>query len=144
MSTQPVSDGARRTAAEIHSTHWSCGECKDCIAPYEECGKERDDIAAIIDRHMRGEDAKRNAEWLREIQDHPEFGGHNLDRASESVAGLLRRFGSPLLLAQIRQMELQNWPEMFYFLARIAQSFANSAAEIDRLKRKEGEGCKGK
>ncbi len=75
----------------------------------------------------KGEEvAARNAEWLQEIQTHPEFGGRNLDHTSESVLGLLRRFGTPLLGAQIRQMNMQNWPEMFYFLARIAN-------KIDRL-----------
>lgn len=68
--------------------------------------------------------AKNNAEWLREIHDHPEFGGRNLNRTAQSVGNLLRRFGSPVLSAQMRQMNVQNWPEMFYFLARVAQSQA--------------------
>ncbi len=66
--------------------------------------------------------AKNNAEWLREIHAHPEFGGANLQRTGEAVASMLRRYGTPLLTAQIRQMNVQNWPEMFYFLARVSQA----------------------
>ena len=66
--------------------------------------------------------AKNNAEWLREIQSHPEFGGANLERTGSDVASMIRRYGSPLLTAQIRQMNIQNWPEMFYFLARVSQA----------------------
>lgn len=66
--------------------------------------------------------ARNNAEWLRDIQSHPEFGGNNLRRSSEGVASLMRRFGTPLLTAQMRQMNIQNWPEMFFFLARVAQA----------------------
>lgn len=62
-----------------------------------------------------------NHKWLEEIQSHPEFGGRNLQRTGESVAATLRRYGSPLLLTQIRQMNVQNWPEMFYFLARVSR-----------------------
>ena len=142
MSTQPVSEGAAAIVEHIKKGAPDLdlclisqgGDCRDFKGCTDHAARV---LAAIIDRNMREETAKRNAEWLREIQAHPEFGGRNLDRASESVARLFLRFSSPLLLAQVRQMELQNWPEMFYFLARIA-------AEIDRLKRKEGEGCKGK
>lgn len=134
MSTQPVSEGARRATEDVLKyLRLIC---------FREENIYDGTIAAIFDRHMQEDAAKRNVEWLREIHVHPEFSGRDLDRTSESVAGLLRRYGSPLLLVHIRQMELQNWPEMFYFLARIAQALANSAAEIDRLKRKEGgEGC---
>lgn len=66
--------------------------------------------------------AKNNAEWLREINSHPEFGGDRLKRTGEEVASIMRRYGSPLLTAQIRQMNVQNWPEMFYFLARVARA----------------------
>lgn len=72
--------------------------------------------------------AKNNTEWLREIQDHPEFGGGNLDHTAKSVGNLLRRFGSPMLSAQMRQMNIQNWPEMFYFLARLAQAQAEDCS----------------
>lgn len=65
--------------------------------------------------------AANNGEWLHEIRNHPEFGGRNLERTGTEVASMLRRFGSPLLTAQIRQMNIQNWPEMFYFLARVSQ-----------------------
>lgn len=97
--------------------------CWPCV-----CGWQRDDcevvknIAAIIERCEKDEMAQRNTEWLGDIQRHPEFGGRNLERTTEDVFGLLRRHGNPLLMAQIRQMNVQNWPEMFYFLARIAQS----------------------
>lgn len=66
--------------------------------------------------------AKNNDEWLREIQGHPEFGGQNLERTSQGVASMLRRYGTPLLTAQIRQTNVQNWPEMFYFLARVSNA----------------------
>ncbi len=72
--------------------------------------------------------AKNNAEWLREIQAHPEFGGANLERTSEAVAASLRRYGSPLLVAQIRQMNVQNWPEMFYFLARVSRAVSEDCS----------------
>ena len=71
---------------------------------------------------------KNNAEWVREIQSHPEFGGSNLQRTGENVAGMIRRFGSPLLTAQIRQMNIQNWPEMFYFLARVSQVMSEDSS----------------
>ncbi len=72
--------------------------------------------------------AKNNTEWLREIHNHPEFGGRNLNRTAQSVGNLLRRFGSPMLSAQMRQMNVQNWPEMFYFLARVAQAQAEDCS----------------
>lgn len=72
--------------------------------------------------------ARNNAEWLREIQAHPEFGGAGLARTSENVASVLRRYGSPLLLAQFRQMNVQNWPEMFYFLARVSRDVSEDCS----------------
>ncbi|MCD8351436.1 MAG: hypothetical protein LUC93_12585 [Planctomycetaceae bacterium] len=72
--------------------------------------------------------AKNNAEWLREIHSHPEFGGGNLQRTGEAVASMLRRYGTPLLTAQIRQMNVQNWPEMFYFLARVSQAVSEDCS----------------
>jgi hypothetical protein len=66
--------------------------------------------------------AKNNAEWLKEIHGHPEFGGEALARTAENVAATMRRFGTPLLIAQVRQMNIQNWPEMFFFLARVSQA----------------------
>lgn len=66
--------------------------------------------------------ADNNDEWLREIHSHPEFGGRNLEQTGSSVAAMLRRYGSPLLTAQIRQMNIQNWPEMFFFLARVSRA----------------------
>lgn len=72
--------------------------------------------------------AKNNAEWLREIQGHPEFGGKNLERTGTEVARMMRRYGSPLLMAQIRQMNVQNWPEMFYFLARVSQAVSEDCS----------------
>ncbi len=72
--------------------------------------------------------AKTNANWLQEVRAHPEFGGANLQRTSENVAGLMRRFGSPLLMSQVRLMNVQNWPEMFYFLARVSQAMAEDCS----------------
>lgn len=72
--------------------------------------------------------AKNNAEWLREIQAHPEFGGASLARTGEDVSAVLRRYGSPLLLAQFRQMNVQNWPEMFYFLARVSRAVSEDCS----------------
>ncbi len=66
--------------------------------------------------------AKNNDEWLREIHSHPEFGGRNLEQTGSNVAAMFRRYGSPLLTAQIRQMNIQNWPEMFFFLARVSKA----------------------
>jgi hypothetical protein len=72
--------------------------------------------------------AKNNAEWLREIGAHPEFGGDALSRTAENVAAVMRRFGSPLLVRQVRQMNIQNWPEMFYFLARVSKAVAEDCS----------------
>lgn len=72
--------------------------------------------------------AKNNTEWLHEIQRHPEFGGPRLARTGEDVASMMRRYGSPLLTAQIRQMNVQNWPEMFYFLARVAKAIGEDCS----------------
>lgn len=72
--------------------------------------------------------AKNNAEWLREIHGHPEFSGHNLQRTADGVASTMRRFGTPLLLAQVRQMNIQNWPEMFFFLARVSQAVSEDCS----------------
>ncbi len=72
--------------------------------------------------------AKNNEEWLREIRSHPEFGGDNLARAAAGVAATMRRFGSPLLAAQVRRMNIQNWPEMFFFLARVSQAAAEDCS----------------
>ncbi len=72
--------------------------------------------------------AKNNAEWLREIHAHPEFGGDALSRTAENVASVMRRFGSPLLARQVRQMNVQNWPEMFFFLARVSKAVAEDCS----------------
>lgn len=72
--------------------------------------------------------AKNNAEWLREVRNHPEFGGMNMQRTGENVVSLMRRYGSPLLLTQMRQMNIQNWPEMFYFLARLSQAMSEDCS----------------
>ncbi|MCC8190795.1 MAG: hypothetical protein LIP77_09220, partial [Planctomycetes bacterium] len=91
-----------------------------------EAAQELAGLYAELDQHRNQCQAefiaRNNAEWLREIQSHPEFGGRNLRRTGEEVAAMIRRYGSPLLTAQIRQMNIQNWPEMFYFLARVARS----------------------
>lgn len=72
--------------------------------------------------------AENNAKWLREIHSHPEFGGRNLERTGENVASMFRRYGTPLLTAQIRQMNVQNWPEMFFFLARVSQAVSEDCS----------------
>ncbi len=83
-------------------------------------------LHAELDRERRHAQArfiaKNNEDWIRDIHSHPEFGGRNLERAGADVAAVLRRYGSPLLAAQIRQMNVQNWPEMFFFLARVARA----------------------
>lgn len=84
--------------------------------------KERLEIAQLITQVFAQDRAKQDKEWLKEIEVHSEFGGDRLPEFSEKVARVLRRFGSPRLHAQIRQMGVQNWPEMFFFLARIAQN----------------------
>ncbi len=40
----------------------------------------------------------------------------------------MRRFGSPLLVAQVRQMNIQNWPEMFFFLARVSKAVSEDCS----------------
>lgn len=72
--------------------------------------------------------AENNAKWLREIQTHPEFGGKNLEHTSENVAAMMRRYATPLLMSQIRQMNVQNWPEMFFFLARVSQAVSEDCS----------------
>lgn len=72
--------------------------------------------------------AENNAEWLREIHAHPEFGGANLSRTAENVAAVMRRFGTPLLTAQVRRMNVQNWPEMFFFLARVSRAVSEDCS----------------
>ncbi len=84
---------------------------------YVELDRSRNDAKAV-------QIAETNAKWLREVREHPEFGGANLSRTGENVASLMRRYGSPLLMTQVRQMNVQNWPEMFYFLARVSQVMA--------------------
>ncbi len=89
-------------------------------------------LYAEIDRERNAAQAEfiagNNRQWLREVEAHPEFGGANLQRTGESVASLMRRYGSPLLMAQIRQMNVQNWPEMFYFLARVSQAVSEDCS----------------
>lgn len=79
--------------------------------------------------------AQNNAEWLKEIHAHPEFGGQALSRTAENVAAVMRRFGTPLLAQQVRQMHVQNWPEMFFFLARVSKAVSEdcspSGAAVD-------------
>lgn len=72
--------------------------------------------------------AENNAKWVREIQAHPEFGGRNLEQTGTNVASMMRRYGTPLLMAQIRQMNVQNWPEMFFFLARVSQAVSEDCS----------------
>lgn len=72
--------------------------------------------------------AKNNDDWLREISNHPEFGGRNLPGTANRVQALIRKFGSPLMTAQTRQMNIQNWPEMFYMLARIQKSMGEDSS----------------
>ncbi len=88
---------------------------QELASVYAELDQDRQrEQARFIDRN--------NAEWQREIRSHPEFGGRNLARTGGEVAAMMRRYGSPLLMEQIRQMNVQNWPEMFYFLARVSQA----------------------
>jgi hypothetical protein len=64
--------------------------------------------------------AENDADWARQIRGHPEFGGQKFKESSEKVGAAIRKYGSPLLTAQIRQMNIQNWPELYYFVARMA------------------------
>lgn len=95
------------------------------LALPKEGAQELANLYADLDRERNTAQAefiaRNNTEWLREIRNHPEFGGRNLERTGSEVAGMMRRYGSPQLMAQIRQMNIQNWPEMFYFLARVSQ-----------------------
>lgn len=72
--------------------------------------------------------AGQNKEWRDEIRSHPEYGGANLERTTGDVARTMRRFGSPRLMEQIRQMNVQNWPEMFYFLARVSRAVSEDCS----------------
>ncbi len=94
---------------------------QELASVYAELDQERQrEQARFIDRN--------NAEWQREIRSHPEFGGRNLARTGGEVAAMMRRYGSPLLMEQIRQMNVQNWPEMFYFLARVSQAVSEDCS----------------
>ncbi len=94
---------------------------QELASVYAELDQERQrEQARFIDRN--------NAEWQREIRTHPEFGGRNLARTGGEVAAMMRRYGSPLLMEQIRQMNVQNWPEMFYFLARVSQAVSEDCS----------------
>lgn len=81
--------------------------------------------------------ARNNAEWLKEIKGHPEFGGANLGAGSEQVGAAIRRFGSPRLAAEMRQMNLQNWPEMYFFVGRMAKALAEDSSPGGEKGRKE-------
>lgn len=98
----------------------------------QEAAQELASLYADLDRDRHRAQAefvaKNNAEWIHEIESHPEFGGANLRRTGEDVASMFRRYGSPLLTAQIRQMNIQNWPEMFYFLARVSQAVSEDSS----------------
>lgn len=72
--------------------------------------------------------AGQNKEWRDEIRSHPEYGGANLERTAGDVARTMRRYGSPRLMEQIRQMNVQNWPEMFYFLARVSRAVSEDCS----------------
>ncbi len=72
--------------------------------------------------------AGQNKEWRDEIRSHPEYGGANLERTAGDVARTMRRFGSPRLMEQIRQMNVQNWPEMFYFLAKVSRAVSEDCS----------------
>ncbi len=89
-------------------------------------------LYAEIDQERRRTEAafvaKNNAEWIREIRSHPEFGGNALAATAERVAAAMRRFGTPLLTAQVRRMNIQNWPEMFFFLARVSQAVSEDCS----------------
>ncbi len=75
--------------------------------------------------------AQNNAEWLKEIHAHPEFGGQALSRTAENVAAVMRRFGTPLLAQQVRQMQ-----------AGAADACAELAGDVF-LSRPRLEGCLG-
>lgn len=98
----------------------------------KESAQELADLYVDIERRKTATQAdfiaRNNDEWLREIKSHPEFGGASLENTANDVTALLRRHGSPRLLAQIRQMNIQNWPEMFYFLARVASANAEDCS----------------
>lgn len=97
-----------------------------------EAAQELASLYARLEQRRNADQAKfvadNNGKWLREICHHPEFGGPELARSEENVGSLVNRFGSPLLVAQMRQMNIQNWPEMFYFLARISRAVGEDAS----------------
>lgn len=101
-------------------------------------GMKQEQAQAMLDAYI-DIDRKRNAvaaealaensrKWQSEVKNHPEFGGTNLQASMESANAVLRKFGSPLLVSQMREMHIQDWPEMFYMLAKIHKSMGEDVS----------------
>lgn len=111
------------------------GDFKKIAGEYglkQEQAQKMVDVYSKIEMRKKADEAafieKNNAEWSGEIRTHSEFGGANLKETAERVNAMVRQYGSPLLMAQIRQMNLQHWPELTYMLARIHKSMAEDTS----------------
>lgn len=76
---------------------------------------------AIIDQRTRI-----NAEWARQCQSDPEFGGANYGKSCNHLTAAIRRFVPPAEQAEFvdfySRCNLQNAPHMFRFLARVGMA----------------------
>lgn len=101
-------------------------------------GMKQEQAQAMLDAYIDIE-RKRNAslseslsdnsrKWRGEVKNHPEFGGRNLQSSMEGANAVVRKFGSPLMVSQMREMHIQDWPEMFYLLARVHKALGEDVS----------------
>ena len=177
MSTQPMSEGARRAGEEI------AAEIKNMLACYSDgaihdcdCAKlclltELDmsgHIAAIFDRHMREDNSGVGLiarERRRQIEKEGFDAAHDSNHVDDALAwgAMFYALPNPFLLCSALKpktvlgvvkaeafFEKTQWANIWAKrngktrIQQLVVAGALIAAEIDRLKRKEGEGCKGK
>lgn len=96
-------------------------QAQEFVTAYAELEQKRSsDTASAV--------ARQNAEWVKEVRTHPEFGGPNYRDTGERANAVARKYGSPRLFAELRQMGLQNYPELTYMFARIHKDLAEDAS----------------
>ena len=96
-------------------------QAQEFVTAYAELEQKRNaDQAAGV--------AKQNAEWIKEVKAHPEFGGANYKDTNERAAAMVRKYGSPRLTAELRQMGVQNYSELIFAFARIHKDLAEDAS----------------
>lgn len=144
VDAQASSDGRNAQESDYHPFEWPEGFAvdKEAVAGFvplakklglkQEQAQELASLYAAIEQKRNTAQAefvaRNDAEWRHEIDNHPEFGGYRLRETGDRVAGLIRRFGSPTLVEQIRRMNVQNWPEMFFFLARVSNHLGEDSS----------------